>query len=80
MLVPILNAYPATGLSPIAEIQTKDQFSGSGRQLDHENSAMLRFDHHFSARRLRLTFASTSTPPIVMCRPLKAATICWTGS
>ena len=26
-----------------------DQFTGSGRQLDHEDSAMLRLDHHFSA-------------------------------
>lgn len=47
-LLPILNAYPrgqfASGTDPnIAE------FVGSGRQLDHEDSAMLRLDHRFSA-------------------------------
>ncbi len=49
VLAPILNAYPTTGLSPIAGNPDEDEFSGSGRQLDHEDSAMLRLDHHFSA-------------------------------
>ena len=46
-LAPILAAYPTTGLAPYAT--DIDQFTGSGRQLDHEDSAMLRLDHHFSA-------------------------------
>ena len=46
-LAPILAAHPTTGLAPYAT--DVDQFTGSGRQLDHENSAMLRLDHHFSA-------------------------------
>ncbi|MGB6746322.1 MAG: carboxypeptidase-like regulatory domain-containing protein, partial [Terracidiphilus sp.] len=46
-LAPILAAYPTTGLAPYAT--DIDQFTGSGRQLDHENSAMLRLDRHFSA-------------------------------
>jgi hypothetical protein len=50
VLVPVLNAYPATGLSPVAGNLNENQFSGSGRQLDHEDSAMLRIDHQFSRR------------------------------
>ncbi|MGB6829065.1 MAG: carboxypeptidase-like regulatory domain-containing protein, partial [Terracidiphilus sp.] len=45
-LAPIVAAYPATRLTPFAT--DIDQFSGSGRQLDHEDSAMLRLDQHFS--------------------------------
>lgn len=44
---PIVAAYPITGLTPYAT--DIDQFTGSGRQLDHEDSAMLRVDQHFSA-------------------------------
>jgi hypothetical protein len=46
-LASILGAYPTAGLTPYAT--DIDQFTGSGRQLDHEDSAMLRLDHHFSA-------------------------------
>jgi hypothetical protein len=46
-LRPVVGAYPTTGLTPYAA--DIDQFSGSGRQLDHEDSAMLRLDQHFSA-------------------------------
>jgi hypothetical protein len=45
-LAPILAAYPTTGLTPFAT--DIDQFTGSGRQQDHEDSAMLRLDQHFS--------------------------------
>ncbi len=45
-LAPIVAAYPTRGLTPYAT--DVDQFSGSGRQLDHEDSAMLRLDQHFS--------------------------------
>jgi hypothetical protein len=45
-LAPIIAAYPTTGLTPYAT--DIDQFSGWGRQLGHENSAMLRMDQHFS--------------------------------
>jgi hypothetical protein len=44
----ILNAYPE-GKLPVAGSMQVAEFVGSGRQLDHENSAMLRLDHHFSA-------------------------------
>ncbi len=47
VLAPIIAAYPTTGLRPSAT--NVDQFTGSGRQLDHEDSAMLRLDQHFSA-------------------------------
>jgi hypothetical protein len=46
-LSPILASYPQTGLTPYAT--DIDQFTGSGSQLDHENSAMLRLDQRFSA-------------------------------
>ena len=46
-LAPIVAAYPTTGLTPYAT--DIDQFTGSGRQTDHEDSAMLRLDQHFSA-------------------------------
>ncbi len=46
-LAPIIAAYPTTSLTPY--VTDIDQFTGSGRQLDHENSAMLRLDQHFSS-------------------------------
>ena len=49
LLAPIVSAYPSHGLSPMAGNPDLDQFTGSGRQLDHENSAMLRLDHRFSS-------------------------------
>lgn len=61
-LAPILAAYPATGLTPYAT--DIDQFTGSGRQLDNEDSAMLRLDHHFSAADtayLRFNFDAASS-------------------
>ena len=61
-LAPILAAYPATGLTPYAT--DIDQFTGSGRQLDNENSAMLRLDQHFSAADtayLRFNFDAASS-------------------
>jgi len=48
-LVPVLNAYPTAALSPVAGNPDENRFSGSGRQVDHEDSAMLRLDHHFAA-------------------------------
>jgi hypothetical protein len=45
-LAPIIAAFPTTGLAPYAT--DIDQFTGSGQQLDHEDSAMMRLDHHFS--------------------------------
>ena len=67
-LAPIIAAYPTTGLTPVAGNPNEDEFTGSGRQLDHENSAMLRLDHHFSAADtayLRFNFdAAYSDAPI----------------
>ncbi|MDR3751818.1 MAG: TonB-dependent receptor [Terracidiphilus sp.] len=45
----ILAAYPTTGLTSVSGNPNEDEFTGSGRQLDHEDSAMLRLDHRFSA-------------------------------
>jgi hypothetical protein len=47
-LIPILNAFPR-GQFPSTTDSRVSEFVGSGRQLDHEDSAMLRLDHHFSA-------------------------------
>ena len=61
-LAPILAAYPAIGLTPYAT--DIDRFTGSGRQLDHEDSAMLRLDQHFSAADtayLRFSFDAASS-------------------
>jgi hypothetical protein len=47
-LAPILTAYPTTNLVPVAGNPNEDQFVASGHQLDHEDSAMIRLDYHFS--------------------------------
>jgi hypothetical protein len=47
-LIPILNAFPE-GTRAVAGSTQVAEFVGSGRQLDHEDSAMLRLDHCFSA-------------------------------
>ena len=46
-LIPILNAFPE-GQTPVNSQVA--QFVGEGAQLDHENSAMVRIDHHFTDR------------------------------
>ena len=46
-LIPILNAFPE-GQTPISSQVA--QFVGEGAQLDHENSGMVRIDHHFTDR------------------------------
>jgi hypothetical protein len=67
-LIPILNAFPE-GQLPSGTSTQVSEFVGSGRQLDHENSAMLRLDHHFSAADsayLRFNFdASYSDVPLI---------------
>lgn len=45
-LTPILNAYPQGQSQINAQIA---QFISTGQQLDHEDSAMLRLDQHFTA-------------------------------
>jgi Carboxypeptidase regulatory-like domain len=66
-LIPILNAFPE-GQQPSGSSTQVSEFLGSGRQLDHEDSAMLRLDHHFSAADsayLRFNFdASYSDTPL----------------
>jgi len=44
-LGPIINAYPLGQTQVNSQVA---QFSGSGRQLDHENSVMLRLDQRFT--------------------------------
>jgi hypothetical protein len=67
-LAQVVKAYPTKGLTPVAGNPDEEELSGSGRQLDHEDSAMLRLDHHFSAADtayLRFNFdASYSDAPI----------------
>jgi hypothetical protein len=55
---PIVAAYPTTGLEPYAT--DIDQFSGSGRQLDHEDSAMLRSWPEALADRFRCLQANSA--------------------
>ena len=66
VLVPILNAYPR-GQIPVAGSAQVAEFVGSGRQLDHEDSAMLRLDQRFSSANsayLRFNFdAAASDAP-----------------
>ena len=68
-LVPILNAYPH-GVVAAGSTSNIATFTGQGRQLDHEDSAVLRLDHHFSAADsayLRFNFdASYSDVPLVV--------------
>lgn len=45
-LMPVMNAYPQGRTLINAQIA---QFVSTGQQLDHENSAMLRLDQHFTA-------------------------------
>ncbi|MGD0548156.1 MAG: carboxypeptidase-like regulatory domain-containing protein [Terracidiphilus sp.] len=67
-LAPILSAYPEGSL-PVAGSPNTAEFVGTGRQLDHENSAMLRLDQHCSAADtayLRFNFdAAVSDLPLV---------------
>jgi len=46
-LVGVLDAYPKGNIS-VPDNPQIAEFVGSGRQLDHEDSAMLRLDHRFS--------------------------------
>ncbi|WP_182276169.1 TonB-dependent receptor [Granulicella sp. 5B5] len=66
-LVPVLNAYPK-GTLPVTGSTQIAEFVGSGRQLDHEDSAILRLDQHFSQRNsafLRFSFdAAVSDAPL----------------
>jgi len=66
-LIPVLNAYPK-GTLPVAGSTTVAEFVGSGRQLDHEDSGLLRLDQHFSAKDsayLRFNFdAAVSDAPL----------------
>ncbi len=47
-LLPILQAYPA-GTSPTANPNVWN-YNAPGRQIDNEDSGMIRFDHYFSPR------------------------------
>ena len=46
-LAPILNAFPKGQTNTSSAVA---QFVGAGKQLDHENSGMLRFDHRLNER------------------------------
>ena len=47
VLLPILSAYPA-GTSPIAGSPNVWNYNALGRQIDNEDSGMVRLDYHFS--------------------------------
>jgi hypothetical protein len=67
-LIPILNAFPE-GQFPSGTSTNVSESIGSGRQLDHEDSVVLRLDHHFSPADsvyLRFNFdASYSDVPLI---------------
>ncbi|AEU34453.1 TonB-dependent receptor [Granulicella mallensis] len=67
-LIPILNAFPR-GQFPSGTSANVSESIGSGRQLDHEDSVVLRLDHHFSTADsvyLRFNFdASYSDVPLI---------------
>jgi Carboxypeptidase regulatory-like domain/TonB dependent receptor len=67
LLIPVLNAYPE-GTLPVAGNNQIAEFVGSGRQLDHEDSAVLRVDQRFSnadSMYLRFNFdAAVSDAPL----------------
>ncbi|MBB5065919.1 TonB-dependent receptor [Granulicella mallensis] len=67
-LIPILNAFPE-GQFPSGTSTNVSESIGSGRQLDHEDSVVLRLDHHFSTADsvyLRFNFdASYSDVPLI---------------
>jgi hypothetical protein len=67
VLKPILNAYPE-GTLPVAGSTQVAEFVGSGRQLDTEDSAVLRVDQHFSGNSsayMRFSFdAAISDAPL----------------
>ncbi|HEV3316136.1 MAG TPA: carboxypeptidase regulatory-like domain-containing protein [Candidatus Angelobacter sp.] len=63
-LASVLNAYPEGQKQLNAQVS---QFSGEGHQLDHENSVMLRVDHHFTQNttafaRFNMDQALSTTP------------------
>lgn len=66
-LLPILKAYPKGTLPVVGSTQIAE-FVGFGRQLDHEDSGVLRLDHQFSASNsayLRFNFdAAVSDMPL----------------
>jgi Carboxypeptidase regulatory-like domain len=67
-LLPILHAFPE-GQQPSGNSTEVAEFTGSGHQLDHENSAIVRLDHRFSpadSAYLRFNFdASYSDVPLI---------------
>jgi hypothetical protein len=68
VLIPILSAYPE-GQLPVAGSPNTLEFVGSGRQIDHEDSAMVRIDRRFSTADtayMRFNFdAALSDAPLV---------------
>jgi Carboxypeptidase regulatory-like domain/TonB dependent receptor len=66
-LVPILNAFPE-GQYPVVGSTQIAEFVSSGRQLDQEDSGVVRLDQHFSAKDsayLRFSFdAAASNAPV----------------
>ena len=67
-LAPILDAYPLGSSIASGSNGLASNFVGEGKQIDHEDSAMVRLDHRFSPRDsadLRFNFdAALSTAPL----------------
>ena len=67
VLGPVIDAFPE-GTFAVAGNPNIEEFIGSGRQIDHEDSGMLRVDHRFSTRDaayLRFNFdAALSDAPL----------------
>jgi Carboxypeptidase regulatory-like domain/TonB dependent receptor len=69
-LVPILNAYPDTGLIPTSNPNI-DTFNSEGRQVVNEDSGMFRLDHRFSDK--TTAFVRASIDYAVNTQPLASA-------
>ena len=66
VLIPVLNAYPDTGLIPTSNPDI-DTFNSEGRQVVTENSGMFRLDHRFSDKttafvRANINYAINTQP------------------
>ncbi len=69
-LIPILNAYPDTGLIPTSNPDI-DTFTSEGRQVVNEDSGMFRLDHRFSEK--TTAFARASIDFAVNTQPLASS-------
>jgi len=70
VLIPILNAYPDTGLLPTSNPDI-DTFNSEGRQVVNEDSGMFRLDHRFSEK--TTAFARANIDYAINTQPLASS-------